>query len=368
MRLRPLLAPLGFVTLLFTAAARDPQAALPKQASPAPQQAAAPLAFVPARPDGVTAKVVAAAEALLAAVSEEQRAKLVFAMDDEEQRARWSNLPTGMFARTGLRMGDLSEAQRAAVHTLLRALLSADGHRQIVENIAGEQQLVRPGQRGAVVFGEDEFYVSFLGRPSLTEAFGVQFGGHHLALNATVVGERIVLTPSLTGGQPMNFTVEGRAIAQMAAELRDAYALVASLDEAQRAVAVRAARPIDLTWGPGRESAADEVRKRAPEGIAASALDEAQRALLVQIIAARVNLLNDEDAAVELSRLTARLDEATFAWFGPTERGGVASYRVHGPEVFIEYAPQGSGPAANEHVHAIYRDTRNDYGRALARN
>lgn len=69
MPLHPLLAPLGFVTLLFTAAARDPQAALPKQASPAPQRAAAALAFVPARPDGVTAKVVAAAQALLAAVN-----------------------------------------------------------------------------------------------------------------------------------------------------------------------------------------------------------------------------------------------------------------------------------------------------------
>jgi hypothetical protein len=149
------------------------------------------------------------------------------------------------------------------------------------------------------------------------------------------------------------------------------YALVGSLTEAQRAEAVRAARPIDLTWGPGREAADDEARSSAswaPEGIRASALDEAQRALLVQVIAARVDLLNDEDAAVELARLTAQLDDTTFAWFGPTERGGVASYRVQGPEVFIEYAPQGSGPGANEHVHAIYRARRNDYGRALARD
>jgi len=363
MPLRPILAPLGFVTLLLSAAAYDPRAALPQQ-SPG---VAPTLAFVPARPDGATAKVVAAAEALLAAVSSEQRAQLVFPADDELQRVRWSNLPTGIFQRTGLRMGDLTEAQRGAVHTLLRALLSEDGYRQVVENIAAEQTLVRPGQTGGVSFGADEFYVSFVGAPSLTAAFGIQFGGHHLAVNATVVGERIVLTPSLTGGQPMNFEVQGRPIAQMAAELRDAYALAASLDEAQRAVAVRATKPIDLTWGPGREAADDGARQRTPEGIRASALSEAQRALLVKVIAARVNLLNEEDAAVELARLEARLDETTFAWFGPTERGGVASYRVQGPEVFIEYAPQGTTTAANEHVHAIYRDSRNDYGRALAR-
>jgi len=366
MPLRTLLAPLGFVTLLLTAAAHDPEASS-AQGPTAAGQARTPLAFVPARPDGVTAKVVAAAEALLAAVSVEQRAQLVFTADDEAQRARWSNLPTGIFARAGLRMGDLTEAQRGAVHTLLRALLSADGYRQVVENIAAEQTLVRPGQAGAVVFGEDEFYLSFVGAPSLTAAFCVQFGGHHLALNATVVGERIVLTPSLTGGQPMNFTIEGRAIAQMAAELRAVYALAASLDEAQRALAVRAARPIDLSWGPGREAVADAARVGAPEGIRGDALDAAQRALLAEVIAARVNLLNDEDAAVERARVEAQLDATTFAWFGPLERGDVASYRVQGPEVFIEYAPQGSGPAANEHVHAIYRDPRNDYGRALAR-
>src|SRR5688572_8085312 len=238
MQLRPLLAPLGFVTLLLTAAAHDPQAALPQAPAQAQQRAPAPLPFVPARPDGVTARVVAAARALSAAVSEEQRAKLVFAAGDEAQFARWSNLPTGIFERKGLRMGDLTEAQRGAVHALLRALLSADGYQQIVDNIAGEEQLDN-GQRGRVRLGDEEFYVSFIGAPSLGEAFCVQFGGHHLALNATVVGEHIVLTPSLTGGQPMNFTVGGRAVAQMAAELRDAYALVASLDDGQRALAVR---------------------------------------------------------------------------------------------------------------------------------
>jgi hypothetical protein len=30
----------------------------------------------------------------------------------------------------------------------------------------------------------------------------LQFGGHHLALNITIVGDRSILTPSLTGAQP----------------------------------------------------------------------------------------------------------------------------------------------------------------------
>ena len=36
----------------------------------------------------------------------------------------------------------------------------------------------------------------------------LQFGGHHLALNITIAGERGVLTPTLTGAQPALYTLQ----------------------------------------------------------------------------------------------------------------------------------------------------------------
>ena len=40
-----------------------------------------------------------------------------------------------------------------------------------------------------------------------------------------------------------------------------------------------------------------------------------------------------------------------------------AYYRIQGPHVVIEYAPQGLGGDLTLHVHAMYRDPTNDYGR-----
>ena len=47
-----------------------------------------------------------------------------------------------------------------------------------------------------------------------------------------------------------------------------------------------------------------------------------------------------------------------FAWSGPTTNGSMAYFRVQGPTLVIEYAPQRS----IDHIHTIYRDPTNDYG------
>jgi hypothetical protein len=39
-------------------------------------------------------------------------------------------------------------------------------------------------------FGEDEYYLAFVGTPSSTEPWMLQFGGHHLAINLTMAGAR----------------------------------------------------------------------------------------------------------------------------------------------------------------------------------
>jgi hypothetical protein len=60
------------------------------------------------------------------------------------------------------------------------------------------------------MFGKDLYYFSFLGMPSEKNSWMLQFGGHHLALNITIAGEKGVLTPTLTGAQPTLFTVAGK--------------------------------------------------------------------------------------------------------------------------------------------------------------
>ena len=59
-----------------------------------------------------TPRIVGAANAFLSSLDEKQRKSVLFAFDDEEQRARWSNLPTSFVRLAALELGDLSAPQR----------------------------------------------------------------------------------------------------------------------------------------------------------------------------------------------------------------------------------------------------------------
>lgn len=72
------------------------------------------------------------------------------------------------------------------------------------------------------MFGRDEYYISFLGQPSVTEPWMIQFGGHHLGLNMTLLGEQGTLAPSHTAAQPAIYELEGKTVRPSAARLRKA--------------------------------------------------------------------------------------------------------------------------------------------------
>src|ERR1043165_8610623 len=86
-------------------------------------------------------EISAAAKKFLATLDESQRGKVVFDFKDEAQRKRWSNLPTSFVKRGGLRMGDLTPAQRDAVMAVLAAALSAHGYQKVVQIVEGDEGL-----------------------------------------------------------------------------------------------------------------------------------------------------------------------------------------------------------------------------------
>ena len=105
-------------------------------------------------PDDQTNKVVSAANDLLGTLSDAEKSKALFKFNDEAQRLRWSNLPTGIFERKGLRMGDLKPEQLVAVMNVLKTTLSETGYQQIVDNVAAEETLNEGGRRGRLIFWE----------------------------------------------------------------------------------------------------------------------------------------------------------------------------------------------------------------------
>ena len=149
-------------------------------------------------------------------------------------------------------------------------------------------------------------------RPSKTP-WMLQFGGHHLALNVTIAGERGVLTPSLTGAQPALYTVNGKTIRPLGQESDKAFALLNALDDAQRKQAILNYRVADLVLGPGQDGKTIQ-----PEGLKASAMNEQQKAMLLDLIAEWTGIVHDSAAAARMAEIKAGLDDTWFAWSGPT--------------------------------------------------
>jgi hypothetical protein len=316
------------------------------------------------------AKMVGAANAFLATLTETQRASAVFEFGGS-QTTGWSNLPTGIFQRKGLRLGDLSAQQRDAAMALVAAAASRSGYEKIVNIMNADETLKNAGggrtggrqggggRGGSIRFGADEYYLALLGKPSSSEPWLIQFGGHHLAINVTVVGQSSVLTPSLPATQPARYVLNGQTIRPLGNENDKGFALINALDAAQQKQAILGYQVSDLVLGPGADGKVIQ-----PEGILASALSPPQQELLLDVIREWVGILNDEAATAKMAEIKANLPRTYFAWSGSTVNGGLAYYRVQGPTIVIEYAPQ---QGDLQHIHTIYRDPTNDYGAKMVK-
>ncbi|HEX4947437.1 MAG TPA: DUF3500 domain-containing protein [Blastocatellia bacterium] len=321
---------------------------------------APPLRIEPAKNSDATGKTVAAAKAFLATLDEAGRAKVSLAFDNDTKR-RWTNLPVGAAnPRNGVRWGDLTPVQRAAAEKLLAVALSKPGLQKVKEIMEGDEVLrTGPGGRGGrPIFGRDEYFLAFLGTPSLTEPWMLQFGGHHLAINLTMAGKANVLAPSLPATQPATFQLNGATVRPLGRETDKGFALINALDAEQQKQAILPYQVRNLVLGAGEDG-----KTIVPEGIKVSALKKAQQEMLWGLVYEWVGILNDEAAAAKMAEVKAKLNETYFAWSGPTTQGSVAYYRIQGPTLLIEYSPQGN----TEHIHTIYRDPTNDYGARLTK-
>ena len=315
-------------------------------------------------------KAVDAARAFLATLNDQQRAKVVLPLSTTT-RTIWSNLPTGITMqvganeRNGLKLGTLTAAQQDAALALVAAALSRTGFKKVMNIVNADQQLevASAPQRAAgnrVRFGRAEYYVAILGTPSADARWMLQFGGHHLAINVTIAGRQSVLTPTHTGAQPATYTLNGQAIRPLGGENDKAFKLLNGLDAAQQKQAVLGYEVRNLVLGPGEDGKVIQ-----PEGVRASTFNETERAMLLDLIREWVDILDETAATAKMSEITANIGNTYFAWSGSTTNGGPAYFRVQGPTVLIEYAPQGNPKPSIDHIHTIYRDPTNDYGAKL---
>ena len=335
--------------------------------------AASPLLLSMQRgPDGsdATLKAVAAAQAFLSTLDEQQRKKVNVELN-ADTRNKWNNLPTGIAPpRNGIRLGVMTPAQQEAALKLVAAPLSPSGYQKVVNIVNGDEvfdkqmaRTLRAREATMPLFGRGEFYIAILGKPSTTTPWMIQFGGHHLGINIILVGAQRTITPSHTGAQPATYTMNGVTIRPLGKENDKAFALINALNPAQRTQAMLDYYVADSVLGPGHDG---EVIQ--PEGVKASTFTAAQQAMLLDLIQEWVSIINEKDAQPKMAEVKANLPETYFAWSGPTTNGSAAYFRIQGPTVEIELTPQcpsapcGDEKPSPEHIHTFYRDPTNDYG------
>jgi hypothetical protein len=306
------------------------------------------------------AAMASAANKFLESLTPDERQQAVIGFTDGD-RTRWNFIPNEMFPRKGLQIKAMTDAQRARAHDLLKTGLSQRGYMtatsimdlentlRAVEDAAGNRRFARDPL---------EYYVTIFGTPAANGAWGWRVEGHHVSLHFNVADGAVVASaPTFFGSNPAEVR-EGpkKGLRILGAQEDAAHALVASLDDKQRGIAVFA------NVAPNEIVTNNAVRADplSPAGLTGAAMTPAQRDLLVKLIDVYVSYMNADIAADRLSRLQkAGVDKIAFAWAGGAGPGEKHYFRIQGPTFLVEFDnTQNDG----NHIHSVWRDFNGDFG------
>lgn len=294
-----------------------------------------------------------AARAVLEALTPEQRASALYAVD-APQKLDFHFIPR---ARPGLHLKEMNPEQRARVARLLTVALGAESAAQVdaVRSLDDVLRWMAESEGGKADHRDSLLYaLAIFGSPDARQPWAFRFEGHHVSVTVSCDGRGgVSFSPFFLGAAPALVQKGPRAGLRPLGEEQDlGLQLFAGLSEKQRTQAALGTDvPNDLLIMPGAE-----LKRLEPAGLSSQELDAAQRQLLQRLIAAYAG-----DAAPEFR--DASLDpaaEAWFAWSGAGARDQLHYYRVQTARLVIEFVTtQGDV----NHVHSYWRDLERDLTR-----
>ena len=311
------------------------------------------------------ATMTQAARAFLDSLTEEQRSKVLFKLEDDE-RFFWHYIPTddipGRFKRPrlGLTLFEMQTYQQPLATALLASGLSQSGmiKAQSIMSLEDILKIMEKDTKGRR--NPSRYHFSIFGEPSETKPWGFRVEGHHLSLHFHVVNGKLAGSPSFFGTNPHEVR-EGprKGLRVLAAEEDLGRNLLNALTAEQKKVAVvNEKAPADILTEASRKAAITGQ----PNGLSAAKMTAKQRELLAGLISEYAYNVTDPIAETRMDKYRKAGNNIFFAWAGPAEKGGPHYYRVQGPAFLIEYDNTQNG--AN-HVHSVYRDFEGDFGEDL---
>ena len=314
-----------------------------------------------------------AATTFLGALTEEQRKKSTFPVDDPEWR-KWMN--QHFYVRQGVSFGEMSDAQRDAAFSMIGSAMSPRGTQLARDIMKLNTTLAEMNNNDFEQYGEGRYHVTMMGAPSQREPWGWQIDGHHLIVNYFALGDQVVMTPLFVGSEPVIArTGKYAGVRILQAEQGKGLEFIRELDDAQRAKAVVNASKT------GNNNVSEAFKDNVVldyAGIPGSGLTAKQKDQLLALAGEYVANMDGGHAKVKMDEIKRHLDRTYFAWIGGTRDDSAFYYRIHSPVILIEFdhqLPVGirhlvSDPKSpnREHVHVVVRTPNgNDYGKDLLR-
>lgn len=301
-----------------------------------------------------------AANALLNSLDAEQKATIQFDFNNEE-RLNWHFIPR---ERKGLSYKKMTGEQRPLALALLSASLSQQGFIKATSIMSLEEILkiqeknTPPGRRDP-----ENYFFSIFGTPSETGTWGFRFEGHHVAMNFTIVDNKVASSPMFYGTNPAEVKEGPRKGLRVLGHEEDlGRELVQSLTAEQKKTAIVAEVALkDIITMASRKAALEGQ----PSGLSAAKMTQKQRQLLMNLLDEYANNIPEQGAAARREQIKKAGTNLNFAWTGGINRGEGHYYRVQGPTFLVEYDNTQNG---NNHVHSVWRDYNGDFGYDLLGN
>lgn len=320
-----------------------------------------------------TAAIAAAAETFLKSLTPAQLLHTQFAVDDREWR-RWFNVDNGIYTRQGTSLREMNADQKAVARHLMATTLSARGL-ALTDAIRQTDQTLKEINNGAIHLDEELYFFTIMGVPSPTEPWGWQIDGHHLVINAFILGDQIVMTPTFLGAEP-GITRTGKYAGNqvLQSEQNDGLAFMQSLSpDQQKAATLSTEKQRNSIQA---EAVSDNVVVDFA-GISVATFTAEQKQQLLALAENYIGNLRNGHAAIWMQQIAEHIDNTWFAWIGSIDDDAVFYYRIHSPVILIEFDHQGpvgtrslhSGRRPiRDHIHTIIRTPNgNDYGKDLLR-
>ncbi|MFT4094689.1 MAG: DUF3500 domain-containing protein [Niabella sp.] len=316
------------------------------------------------------AQVVCLANAFLATLTSTQQSSVVLTLNLTNAK-RWSNLPCALSCRNGLLFSSLTTAQQTAALAVIAAAAgttSGEAYEEFQTIRAADDYL------GTMSDGYSSGYyvIAFLGTPSTTGKWMLQYGGHHFASNITYnAGEVVSITPLHEGVEPhTSFTYSGTTYTcPLSTEASVMQNMLSSFTSTELSSAKISGSFSDCLMVPGSTT---NTMPSTKAGIKVSTLSATAQAA---VWAAMQPWINDIDATQAATIRAAYQDELadTYVCYASNTSGtsGTPSsffttntdyVRIDGPSVWIEFICQtGVIISSQIHYHSVMRDHSRDY-------